>query len=203
MRIAVIGTGNIGAALGRKWSALGHIVQFGVRDTDSPSVVALKLEKFKITDIQEAVNASDVIVLAIPFQAVEEVLKNTLGLTMKILVDTTNAVSTPLPYGYESAAEAIAYWSKSSKVVKAFNSTGVANLVEPLYGDHKIETYICGNDAVANALVAKLAEDIGFSVVEVGKLDQSCLVENLAKLWITLAYKQGLGPDFAFKLIKR
>ncbi len=203
MRIAIIGTGNIGAALGRKWSAMGHIVVYGVRDISSPKLHTLKSEKAKIADIQDAVNASDVIVLAIPFQAVEEVLKNTLGLTMKIVIDTTNAISSPLPSGYVSAAEAIAYWTKSSKVVKAFNSTGASNLSNPLYKDQKIETYICGNDKVANALVAKLAEDIGFTVVDVGNLDQAYLLESLAKLWVTLAYKQGMGPDFAFKLIKR
>lgn len=203
MRIAIIGTGNIGAGLGRKWSSLGHIVVYGVRDTDSPKLDDLKSEKAKIMDIQDAVNASDVIVLAIPFAAVEEVLKNTLGLTMKIVVDTTNAISSPLPPGFASAAEAIAYWSKSSKVVKAFNSTGSANLNNPLYQDQRIETYICGNDKVANALVAKLAEDIGFNAVDAGSLDQAHLLECLAKLWVTLAYKQGMGPDFAFKLLKR
>jgi NADPH-dependent F420 reductase len=203
MRIALLGAGNIGTGLGRKWTALGHIVVYGVRDPSSPKLDALKAEKAKIMETQEAVNTADVVVLAVPFQEAESLLKSLHGLTLKILIDATNAVSSPLPKGYVSAAEAIAAWSNCSKVVKAFNSTGVDNLKNPLYNGQVLETFLCGNDTVANALVSKLAEDIGFKPIDIGKLDQAYLLEALAKLWISLAYKKGMGPDFAFKLIQR
>lgn len=203
MRIAIIGTGNIGTGLGRKWSTMNHVIIYGVRDVDSAKLATLKAEKAKIAEIQDAVNASDVVVLAVPFQAVEEVLANTHGLTTKIVIDATNAISAPLPAGYASAAEAIAFWSKCRKVVKAFNTTGADNLNNPVYNGEKIESFICGDDTLAKALVAKLVEDTGFTVIDVGNLEQAVLLENLAKLWVTLAYKQGMGPDMAFKLVKR
>jgi NADPH-dependent F420 reductase len=203
MRIGIIGTGNIGAGLGRKWAALGHNIVYGVRDPESQKALALKSEKAKVLDIQEAVNVSDVVVLAIPFTGVEKLLSDLHGLTMKIMIDATNAVGVPLPPGFNSAAEAIAFWSKCPKVVKAFNTTGVDNLKNPVYGIKALETFICGNDKMANSLVSKLAEDIGFKAIEVGSLDQACLLESLAKLWITLAYSKGMGTDFAFTLIQR
>jgi predicted dinucleotide-binding enzyme len=51
--------------------------------------------------------------------------------------------------------------------------------------------------------VAKLAEDLGFEAVDAGPLKNARLLEPFAMLWIYLAIKQGLGPDIAFKLLRR
>jgi hypothetical protein len=103
----------------------------------------------------------------------------------------------------EAAAEDIARWAKGARVVKAFNSLGAANLTQLQFGSLKADVFICGDDPTAKAVVGELARIIGFDVVDAGPLSNAVLVEALAKLWVQLAYAQGLGPDIAFKLLKR
>lgn len=202
MKVSILGTGNIGGNLGKKWLEKEHDVLFGVRDNTSENVKKLNINDSRITSIEDAIKQSSIIVLATPFEAVEEIIKNNV-LDNKIIIDTTNCISSPLPDGFQSAAEAIAAWSKSGEVVKAFNTTGVANLIDPIYNDSTIDTYICSDNLEAKITVTELAKDIGFDVIDAGGLENASLLENLAKFWIKLAYKEGMGKDIAFKLLKR
>lgn len=201
MKIAIIGAGNIGGSLAKKWVKKGHNVMMGVRDASSAKVQSLQAEaQVQLGSQQEAAAYSDVIVLAVPFPAVQEVIKELGDVQNKVIIDCTNAMQ-GLPAGYSSAAEAIAAWSGSKKVVKAFNSTGAANTYQT-GNDKKIDTFVCGDDLDAKVLVSQLAMDAGFTVVDAGGLGQAQLVEAMAKLWIQLAYKQGMGDKIAFKLVK-
>ena len=73
MRIAVIGAGNVGSALGGRWAALGHDVVFGVRDPAAPRVADLLRETGVASAVlpREAAAAATVVVLALPWDAVE------------------------------------------------------------------------------------------------------------------------------------
>ncbi|MCK4287099.1 MAG: hypothetical protein KAX18_12895 [Candidatus Lokiarchaeota archaeon] len=71
------------------------------------------------------------------------------------------------------------------------------------FGSHIASTFICGNDLDAKSIVRKLGEEIGCDVVDAGPLETARLIEPLAMLWINLAYKQGMGTDIAFKLLRR
>jgi predicted dinucleotide-binding enzyme len=146
--------------------------------------------------------ASEIITVAVPFSAAREVLGSARDLSQKIIIDCTNALS-GLPSGFLTAAEAIRRWSGSEKVIKAFNATGSANLENPDYNGTRIDTYICGDDKDAKETVKKLAEQVGFSVVDAGGIKNAYLLEAFAKLWINLAYQQEMGPGIAFKLLRR
>jgi hypothetical protein len=87
--------------------------------------------------------------------------------------------------------------------VKAFNTTGAENMLDPLYAGDAITMFICGDDPDAKATVTKLAEALGFEVADVGGLETARLIEPLALVWINLAIKQGLGRNIAFKLVRR
>ncbi|MCK4781069.1 MAG: F420-dependent NADP oxidoreductase, partial [Candidatus Lokiarchaeota archaeon] len=63
--------------------------------------------------------------------------------------------------------------------------------------------FICGDYLDAKSKVKQLGLDIGFDVIDVGPLKNARLIEPLAMLWIELAYKQGMGTDIAFKLLRR
>ena len=77
MKIAVIGAGNVGAALGRAWVGAGHTVTFGVRNPDAPGVVELVAELDSGVRAQSpvaAVAGADVVVLAVPGGSVSDVV---------------------------------------------------------------------------------------------------------------------------------
>lgn len=63
--------------------------------------------------------------------------------------------------------------------------------------------FICGDDAAAKGAVSTLAAELGFEVIDAGPLSSGRLLEPLALLWIRLAYVDGLGPNIAFKLLRR
>lgn len=88
-------------------------------------------------------------------------------------------------------------------VVKAFNTTGAANLAAAGYPDGALAMLICGQDADAKATVAKIAQSIGFEVTDAGGIERSRRLEAFAMLWIGLAYTDGMGTDFGFRLVRR
>lgn len=202
MKISILGAGNIGSILGEKWHACGHDIFFGVRNSEDPKYQTYKLQGIEVYPIVDAMEASDIIVVAVPFSAVREVLGAARDLRNKLIIDCTNPIS-ELSTGFKSAAEAVRRWSGSEKVIKAFNSTGSSNLRNPLYEDIKIDTFICGNDEEAKGIVRILGEEIGFNVIDIGGLENAHLLESIAKLWINLAYRQGMGPGIAFKILNR
>jgi predicted dinucleotide-binding enzyme len=63
--------------------------------------------------------------------------------------------------------------------------------------------FLCGDDKEAKRAVSRLAEDLGLEACDSGPLSVARYLEPLAMLWITLAYGQGLGPNIAFKILRR
>lgn len=210
MRIAIIGAGNVGAALGRGWARAGHEIIFGVRDTSSPKVAGLLAElggTVSAAQIAAAAQFAEVIVLATPWPAAEEALKQMDDLHGKVIFDCTN----PLKPGLEglelgletSGGEQVAAWAAGGRVVKIFNTTGAENMANPHFGAGRALMPYCGDDVAAKQIAAQLATDLGFDPLDAGPLAQARLLEPLALLWITLAFRQGQGRDFAFGLLRR
>ncbi len=209
MNISIIGAGNIGGSLGKIWASKGHSIIFGVRNPKSPKTLK-SLEGLesgvKVMFIKEAAEKSNVVVLATPWEAVPEVVFQIADMKNKILVDCTNPVrpnpECPLSQG-TSAAEEIAKRLPGFHVVKAFNTLGAANLYDVQFNSVKADGFFCGDDPVSKKIISRLAEEVGLRPVDVGGLRNSELLESMAKLWITLAYQQGIGPNIAFKLLQR
>lgn len=209
MNISIIGAGNIGGSLGKIWASKGHSIFFGVRNPKSPKTVK-SLEGLesvaRVMFIKEASEKSDVIVLATPWEAVPEVVFQIADMKNKILVDCTNPVHPnpewPLSQG-TSAAEEIAKRLPGFRVVKAFNTLGAANLYNVQFNSVKADGFLCGDDPESKKIISQLAAEVGLRPVDVGGLRNAELLESMAKLWITLAYQQGIGPNIAFKLLQR
>ena len=210
MEIAIIGAGDVGGTLGRLWANKGHQIMFGVRNLQGHNVLNLIRSigsGVKVGTIAEAASFADVIVLAIPWKAVEETIKSAGDLSGKILIDPTNPIKADLTgliiESSTSAAEEIAKWAKDSKVVKAFNSIGAKTLDNLQFGLVRADAFICGDDFKSKTVVKKLATEIGFDTVDAGPLINARVLEYLALLWIHLAYSQQMGPNIAFKLLTR
>ena len=210
MRIGIIGIGNVGGTLGIRWAAAGHEVLFGVRDPSDQKAkdLAASVGRGARADTVAAVaRFGDVVVLATPFEAAEEALRSAGDLHGKIVVDCTNPVApdlSGLSIGHTtSAGEKVASWARGATVVKALNTTGSGNMANPRYGSERATMFICGDDAAANLTVTSLVESLGFEVVDAGPLSNARLLEPLALLWISLAYRSRLGLNIAFRLMRR
>ena len=199
MKIALLGGGNVGGALGTAWSRHGHDVYFGVLDPnaqDMKKTLAASGNGTRAGSASEAAAFGEVIVLALPWSAVEDTLGR-LDLAGKTVIDCTN------PPPGTAGAELIAKKFPSAKVAKCFNTTGANNMSNPHYGDGAAAMFACSDHAGAKSTAIQLASDAGFEAFDLGPLANSALMESLARLWIWLAYRGGLGREFAFRLVKR
>lgn len=210
MRIAVIGTGNVGGTLGKRWAQGGHQVIFGSRTpqaADTRAVLAEAGPNSRAAAPREAAQNSEIVVLAIPWAAVRDALPELGDLSGKTVVDATNPLLPNLS-GLElgatnSAGEKVAEWARGAKVVKAFNTIGFNIMANPVFGDERAPLFYCGDDRGSKEQVHQLASDLGFDPQDVGGLQQARYLEPLAFLWISLAFTPSWGREFAFGLLRR
>jgi NADPH-dependent F420 reductase len=214
MKVAVIGAGNVGGTLGKRWARAGHEVSFGARDPAEAKVVALVREcgpSARAALVPEAVRQAAVVALSVPWENARDALAAAGDLRGRILIDATNPVPlTPegLRQGFvightTSGGEEIARWAPGARVVKAFNTTGWQNMANPLYGSEGLSMLLCGDDAEAKKVVADLARQLGFEALDVGPLRSARYLEAVAMLWIEMAVLQGFGTNFGFRVVKR
>jgi len=205
MKIGILGAGNIGGNLGRRWAQGGHEVRFGVR---APNEITALLAECGPTasagDMRSAAAFGDVVVIALPWAAVADVLAQLGDLRGKIVVDATNALTWqdgPVHAVDGSGAEIVAKLLPGARVVKAFNTLGAEHILHPVVGGLPADVFLCTDDADARATVAKLASEIGFRPLDLGPLRNARVAEHVAIAWIHLAMKAGLGRDIAFKVV--
>lgn len=207
MRIAVVGAGAVGGALGFGWDAAGHDVVFAVRDLGSASANEAVARGGQLVSLGEAADA-EVVVLAVPWTGIDATLEALGDLAGRIVVDATNPVGPPFTgldvAGSDSGGEIVQRKLPGARVVKAFNQTGWQNMAEARSFEHgRPVMFVAGDDAEARAVVLGLAGDLGFEGVDAGALAMSRYLEPLAMLWIRLANAQGQGQQFAFSLVRR
>ena len=210
MKIAVIGCGNVGSTLGRRWAEKGHEVIFGVRDVNKENVQKVVSEtSAKASSIQEAAAEAEVVVYAAWWSAAEEICEQIGDFGNKVLIDCIN----PLKFGKTglegielgfdtSAAEKLQGWAQNARVVKCFNTASAQTMANPIIDGVKGDIYLCGDDEEARKTVSELAAELDFTPVDCGDLTASRYIEPMACLWIKLAFS-GLGADFITKLSSR
>jgi hypothetical protein len=206
--IAILGAGNVGMALAQALVAKGESVIFGVPDPAKyAAAVAALGTGASIATTQEAIAASDLIILATPYAAAAVIARSVPSWDNRILVDATN----PLAAGLaglsvgttSSGAEEISKVANGARVVKAFNTTGAENMADSHYAGGTIFMPVCGDDADARARVIALATLIGFDAVDCGDLKTARYLEPFAMTWIHMAIKLGQGRRFAFARLQR
>jgi len=210
VKIAILGTGSVGSALGTRWSKAGHSVTFGSRRPDSEKVLEL-LERCapgtNAVSAKEAIAGVDVVLLAVPWPAARQTLADLGDLGGRVLIDCSNPLTADfsgIELGHStSAAEEIARWAPTARVVKAFNSASVRVMNDPTFGDYRATMFYCGDDPAAKDMVKQLIAALDFDPVDAGPLASARYLEPLAMLYIHLAFKQGWGSNCAFKMLKR
>lgn len=187
LRVVVAGSGSVGRALGSNLARLGHEVRYAVRTPDGDDTIAL----------EGAADGADLTILAVPFDAVETVVRTLAPGDGAVLVDATNPFGRPLPDGAASGAAVVAAAAGPQvRVVKAFNVLGVEHMSDPPLTDgFRPALPVAGDDAAARRMVADIAGAMGFDAVEVGGLDAAGTLEEAARYWGLLAYAGGRGRD--------
>lgn len=205
MKIAIIGTGNIGSTLGIKWAKAGHEINLGVRDLSSfKGQQLLEHDGIKAYPTKEAVTASEVVLLATPAKAAIQVAQSLGDTTGKVLIDAMNIVRGMGPEGFNNTADAVLANTNSTEVVKCFNTTGFENMENPAYAEGVLDAFACGDSTRGKEIARQLCLDAGFAnCYDVGGNDKFHLMEQFALFWINLAIFQGEGRNIGFKLLRR
>lgn len=204
MNIAIIGSGNVGGALATQWIKAGHRVLIGAKFplSDKNKLLATQIGEEKFTSVENAVRASEVILIATPATVIFDIIDQMGEVADKVIIDASNAVmKSPEPYKtvYHCLVD-----KTNARVVKCFNTTGFENMLNPVYGGEGIDMFMAGDDDDAKSVAKQLALDCGFgSCIDFGKSDKVELLEKLAVAWINLAIMQGQGRDIAFKVVRR
>lgn len=208
MSISIIGAGNVGMALGSAFTQRGESVVFGVPYLEKYHESVSALGKWaSVASTAQAIAASDVVILAVPYAALPTIAQSVPDWQGKILVDATNPLALSLSglvLGTStSGAEELAKLARGARVVKAFNTTGAENMADTRYPGGAPMMPICGDDAESRQRVMALATLIGFDAVDMGALMAARYLEPFAMTWIHLALKQGYGRKFAFGMLHR
>jgi predicted dinucleotide-binding enzyme len=199
MKIASIGSGNMGGTLGKQWAALGHRVMFGSRDPHSEKMKLLLQAagaNAQAGTIMEAIAFGEVILLAVLPGDVERVLDEAGDLDGKILINCTNRYD-----GASSDAE-VRRLARNARVVRAFHTLPWEVLANPRYEAGNAAAFLSGDDHAAVEVVTKLAREIGLDPVEVDGPDAMAKAETaIGMIWSILAPK--FGREYSLSVLRR
>lgn len=214
MQIGILGSGEVGQALGLGFAQLGHEVKIGTREPGSDKLkpwLAKAGKRASTGSFEETARFADMAVLATLWSgtlaAIE--LAQPGNLARKVVMDVTNpAVSEPgkpirLALGHtDSGGEQVQRWLPHSKVVKAFNTVGSDHMVNPQFPNGPPDMFICGDDASAKQVVATICKNFGWGVVDAGGIEGARLLEPMCLLWLAHGLHTGHW-DNAFKLLQK
>jgi hypothetical protein len=210
MKIGIIGTGSVGGTLGRRWARNGHSVTFGTRSGKTESLNDLLAQAgptARTASVAEAARESDVLLLGVRWQAIEQALIDCESVAGKVVIDP----SLPLLPDFSglsagtttSGGEMVAQWAQGAQVIKAFNHMGVEVMADPNFNGTKAAAFYCGDDPAARGTAGSLIGELGFDAIDVGPLSMARYTEPLGYLWVALAHRVGLGRGIAFELMRR
>ncbi|MFP3854625.1 MAG: NADPH-dependent F420 reductase [Anaerolineales bacterium] len=202
MNIAVLGSGNIGGTMGRIWAEAGHAVRFGVRDPEAKgAALGERFSEFDVTfqPVGEAVGEGEVVLLAVPPSAVSGIAaEHGAILDDRIILDATNDFSAEDMSGYLTLKN----HASRAKVFRVFNSLGWENFANPEFDGIRADHFYCGpEDKSALTIVEGLITDVGLRPIRIGTLEKRHLLDNMTRLWATLAMEQDRGRHLAFKIL--
>jgi NADPH-dependent F420 reductase len=186
--VSILGTGNMGQAIAGIARKGGHTVQLlGSGDTDTV--------------------AGDVVVLAVPYPAVSDVVtQRGEQLAGKVVVDITNPLnfetfdSLVVPADSSATAE-IAAALPQSRVLKAFNTTFAATLTAGTVGPVATTVLMAGDDADAKSTLADIVTSGGLNAVDAGALSRARELEALGFLQLTLAVAEKVSWTGGFGVV--
>ena len=194
MRIAVIGTGNIGSTLGAAWARAGHEVVLGSRhpgEIEPPPGATVATNA-------DALAGADAALLAVPAGAVDDVLtEHAAALAGLLVIDATNNVREPVANAHRAIAAAV----PSVRYARAFNSLGWENFAEPEFDGTPADLFFATADAGDRAATEELITAVGLRPVYLGAGKQDA-VDHALPLWFALMQERG-NRRVAFRVLEK
>ncbi|MFN3294023.1 MAG: NADPH-dependent F420 reductase [Gemmobacter sp.] len=209
MRIAIIGTGNVGGDIARGLRGKGHAVTLGARNPDDAEVKALAAETGAgVAFPAEAATRADLVILALPWGVAEGAVKALGDLSDKVVIDCMNplgrtAAGMGLTIGHTtSGGEMVAGWLPGAQVVKTLNQVGAEIMAQNAHLPHRPVMFMAGDNDAAKAQVAEMLTDLGFEPLDAGDLTKARLLEPFGMVWINQALFRGKGRNWAFAAVE-
>jgi predicted dinucleotide-binding enzyme len=208
MRIGILGSGLMGGKLGTLFARAGHEVVFSYARSAQKLKRLAKRAKgaARAGTPSEAARDSDVLLLAVHWSRVEDVLKQTGDLAGKIIMSCSlpmNEDDTELVVTHTSSgAEVLANRIRGAQLVSAFNTVPSEVLFPVFKAKRRAKRpslVYCGDDQAAKEVIAELIRDVGFDPVDIGSLSGARYTEPFALLVARLAYEGDRGPELAYR----
>ncbi|HRK06772.1 MAG TPA: NAD(P)-binding domain-containing protein [Pseudobdellovibrionaceae bacterium] len=187
-KIGIIGGGNVGSALNKGLTAAGY----ETRVSDE-------------TNVRDVAIGADVIILAVPFTAIDAVISSAGdAFDGKLIVDVTNTLDAKMGFAAQasSGAEELQKKLPRAKVTKAFNTVFAQHMSAGRLRGEALTAFVAGDDEAARNQVLKLAKDIGFDSLSAGPLANARHLEAFGYLNIQLGYVLGHGAMTGFQYIR-
>lgn len=213
MKIGILGTGDVGRALGNGFIKYGHQVRMGSRDVNNVKMnewVKLAGDSASSGTFEEAAKFGEVIIIATLWTGTENALRIAAenNFTGKTVIDATNPLDfskgmpPSLALGYnDSGGEQIQRWIPDAFVVKAFNIVGNANMVNPDFDCGPPDMFICGNNEKSKLTVSEILKQFGWNVIDTGGIEGARLLEPMCILWVIYGLQTNSWKH-AFKLLR-
>ena len=208
MRIGILGSGLMGAKLGTIFARAGHDVVFSYSKSER------KLERLareaghgaRAGTPEEAAWASDVLLLAVHWSRVNDVLMQAGALRGKIVVSCSLPMSVSdsrlVVARTSSGAEVLAKKVRPAKFVAAFGTVPSEVLFDVFAarrGARRPTLLYYGDDAASKKTIARLIRDVGFDPLDAGPLEMGRYAEPFTLLVARLAYESGRRPEMAYR----
>jgi predicted dinucleotide-binding enzyme len=212
MKVGIIGSGVVGQTLAAGFLKHGHQVEIGTRDP-------AKLKDWSanpgaaVKSFAEAAAFGDLVVLAVGGEVAQQAL-TLIGystLQGKTVIDACNPIGGGPPVNgvlsfftpqNQSLMEQLQKAYPSAHFVKAFNSVGSGQMVNPVFASGRPTMFICGNDKDAKKTVERILEQFGWDTEDMGAIEAARPIEALCMLWCIPGIGQNDWSPHAFKLLR-
>lgn len=212
-KIGILGSGMVGQQLGLGFLQSGYDVKMGTRDTGKlKDWLAQAGKKASLGNFKETAQFGDLLVICTKWTGTESMisLAGKENFSNKVVIDVTNPLlfekegqAPTLALAYpDSAGKKIQQLLPKTKVVKAFNMVSATYMTKPQLQEGTPDLFIAGNEQEAKTVVKELASSWGWSVSDLGGIEQSYLLEALAMTWIRYGFLNNHWSH-AFKLLKK
>jgi len=213
MKIGVVGSGVVAQTLGAGFLKHGHEVMLGTREAGKLTDWAAKNRGARVGDFAAAAAFGEVVVLAVGGMVALEALKlaGAANLTGKTVIDACNPIGDAPPvHGVlpfftsltDSLMERLQKACPGAHFVKAFNSVGAAQMVNPHFAGGRPTMFICGDHEEAKLLVARLLDAFGWETADMGAVEAARAIEPLCMLWCIPGVARNDWSPHAFKLLR-
>jgi predicted dinucleotide-binding enzyme len=205
--ISILGSGSMAAAISGLAAKAGHAVEVMSRDAAKARALAERIGSGATTGTFGAAAAGDIVILAVPYAVVLDVVKNYgKSLAGKLLVDITNPVapnftSFVTPEDSFGAQEIVKAAPADAVVVKAFNTQFSHVLAAGSVAGHPpLDVFLAGDDVSAKARVSAFVESLGLRPFDVGQLRMARTLEHVCLLSLGLMTHSVKHTNFAIGL---